>query len=86
MSNGTKPRLPIQPLLAYARYTPGDPNADIASGSDVLAEQIGVTGRTFDRWIAEGSVPYAQADRVCMKLDLHPILVWPEWELELEDA
>lgn len=63
--------LPLQPLLDLLRL-------DEDRWAAQLSERVGVTRRTCDRWAVSGLTP-TTADRVAVALDLHPLVIWPEW-------
>lgn len=62
---------PLLPLIAFAGL---DPTRWAAQ----LADRAGVTRETCHRWMRHG-LSANQADRAAIALDLHPLIVWPEW-------
>lgn len=66
-------RLPLGPLLALAIRGPRTQPGDL--GQRELAELVGVTRRTVNRWAAEG-VPLCSADKAAARLGYHPAEVW----------
>lgn len=68
--------------------------ADIASNGTTLragtaervANVIGVTRRTVQRWQSGQLLNVWNADLVATRLGTHPSLVWPDWQLELDEA
>ncbi len=83
----TYPRLPVDPLLGYARrrFAAGHDRLDrTRSNGDgqisitELAELLNVPGRTMRGWCQRGTVPLHAADRIaCKALRVHPSLIWP---------
>ncbi len=73
-------RYPLEPVYA-------------AAGTDSpcsLAERVGINHRQVHRWRAEGGLTLFAADRVACALNVHPLLLWPEWgevvvDLEAEE-
>lgn len=47
-----------------------------------LAELVGVTRETVQRWARDG-VPAKQVDAVAIAVGSHPVELWPEWERPL---
>jgi lambda repressor-like predicted transcriptional regulator len=43
-----------------------------------LARRTGYTLRTIQRWRIDG-IPYWSADRVAIRLGIHPALIWTDW-------
>lgn len=66
--NPPRPRWPLGPLREVA--------PTIATAE--LARMAGVSRRTAARW-AETGLADVHADRVAVRLGLHPALVWPGW-------
>lgn len=44
----------------------------------ILSDRLHVDRHTVYRWQREGLSVY-QADRVAIRLGLHPVLIWPQW-------
>lgn len=77
-----------QPVLELARLKLGDDgwrpdgtrdDASIVVGSPRLADICGVSQRTVHRWRAGGRMNHYTADRVAIRLGLHPCLIWDDW-------
>ena len=49
---------------------------------EVLAQHIGVTARTVNRWIEAGGVPEDESDRVAVRCGTHPITLWGQAWIE----
>lgn len=63
-------RLPIEPLLAAAN----------APSMEILAEWIGCTSRTMQRWKTHG-VPLRAADAAAVNVGSHPAYIWMnDWD------
>lgn len=62
-----QPRLAVDPLLR--KY------GTVAA----LARASGCPRSSFTRWQREGGIPLFTADRIAIRLRLHPVEVWPEW-------
>ena len=43
-----------------------------------LARRSGYPVRTIQRWKTTG-IPYYSADKLAIKLGLHPANIWPQW-------
>jgi transposase len=44
----------------------------------VIADTVGVSYRTVQRWQRRGLTIW-QADRVACRFGTHPSLIWPDW-------
>ena len=53
-------------------------NAIATPNLSELARRTGYPLRTVQRWRAHG-IPYWSADRVAIRLGLHPSLIWTDW-------
>lgn len=69
-------------MKARRTYDPA-PVLDIATGRGMnhkqLAREVNVTARTVSRWSAGNPLGAAVADRVAVALNLHPVLLWPDY-------
>lgn len=43
-----------------------------------LARRTGYPVRTIQRWTTTG-IPYYSADRLAIRLGVHPAIIWPNW-------
>lgn len=79
-------RLPLQPVIDYLAVVPGhrDHN-DLRGWVAVIAERTGASPRQVHRWHRDG-MTVATADRVCCRLGLHLLLLYPQVYPELEVA
>lgn len=59
------------PILAYFR---GERDLHIA-------RHLGVDHTTIGNWRSGARLMSSTADRVAIRLGLHPINIWPEWEV-----
>lgn len=80
-------RLPFEPLEAYAEQRFGGrvvaSDRDCATWTEasalvVLAEVVGVGRTAVWKWRHNG-LSVEQADRIAVRLGLHPSCLWPEW-------
>ena len=62
-----QPRLAIDPLLR------------MYGSVSALARASGCPRSCLTRWQREGGIPLYTADRLAIRLRLHPVDVWPEW-------
>ena len=51
-----------------------------ASNLSELSRRTGYPLRTIQRWRVDG-IPYTSADRVAVRLGIHPALIWTDWYL-----
>ena len=49
-----------------------------ASNLSELSRRTGYPLRTIQRWRVDG-IPYWSADRVAIRLGIHPALIWTDW-------
>lgn len=69
-------RLPAAPLKDQLLRTKGARSATW----DELAQRVGVSSRTLMRVMAASTLSPCIADRMSIRLGLHPALIWPmEW-------
>lgn len=80
-------RLPLAPLEVRlcahldrrGVHTRGsDPWDPLLVSSEELAELVGVTSRTWNRWRVDG-VPILRADLAAVAIDAHPLDIWPDF-------
>jgi hypothetical protein len=77
-------RLPWAPLERYVLLNTdcSRPIGRWESGLKVdvrsLSEHIGFTHQSIHEWVRSG-VPFYSADEAAIRLDTHPLLIWPEW-------
>lgn len=90
MAQVAPPRLPLRPLENYLRthceQVLREP--DQASGGIeleegrippyILARLFNVSRQSAHRWNLYG-VPYYTADQLCAQLNVHPLLIWPQY-------
>ena len=50
----------------------------VGSNSELLAEVLGVSRRTVQRWRKEG-IPEHYADKLACRIGTHPSLIWETW-------
>ena len=80
MAHAPYPRLPVQPLRAYAvRCGASDSVESICDWLDILP-------RTYQRWATDGGIPINSADRIAISLGRHPAEIWGRayWDLEVK--
>ena len=60
--------------------------SDPEMGSSKMARVLDTTRSTVDRWRSLGLAPHT-ADRVAIRLGLHPAMIWPMWaeDVDLEE-
>jgi hypothetical protein len=83
----------FEPLEKMARqiadlpdYQPGDRSTDkITFNDNTFAMMVGSSPRTLKRWRSEGKIPWLSADQMAIALGLHPILVWGDEWLALDE-
>lgn len=69
-------RLPADPLKDRLLRSKGSRGATW----DELAQRVGVSSRTLMRVMSATTISERVADRMAIRLGLHPILIWPaEW-------
>lgn len=69
----TTTALPFEPLHRYAGM----------ARPQKLADRIGFSARTVQRWITVGTIPWESADAAAIRLGARPSLVWPDiWETQ----
>lgn len=69
-------RLPADPLKDRLLKCKGSRGATW----DELAQRVGVSSRTLMRVMSATTVSECVADRMAIRLGLHPVLIWPlEW-------
>jgi hypothetical protein len=49
-----------------------------------LAEKVGVSRRTWERWKAADRVPWGMADHAAISAGEHPVLIWPDFHSAVE--
>ena len=69
MSTPVQRRLPVKPLMAAAG----------AHSLADLARRCHVHRTEVYRWVRGGGITESQADRVSVRLGLHPGSIWSEW-------
>ena len=82
--------LPLEPLYAIAKVKadlPLTPMEGRGFSDQYFADMIGVSSRAVARWRSQDNrVPWVTADEAATRLGLHPLLVWgDEWLLIDED-
>lgn len=69
-------RLPADPLKDRLLKSKGSRGTTW----DELAQRVGVSSRTLMRVMSATTVSECVADRMAIRLGLHPVLIWPaEW-------
>jgi hypothetical protein len=84
----TQPRVPFENLERYLRGADelmreniNDPDAHLVSAAGI-ALRCGVDRQTVHRWRKEGGIPIFAADRVAIRLGVHPLDIWPTFHSE----
>lgn len=54
---------------------------DVVVSASYLADRLDVSRGTIHRWRREG-VPCRAADRAAITLDVHPVVLWPDYYTE----
>jgi len=69
----------VNPDLGWNQY------AQHQGSTAAIADQLGVSSRTVERWKSAGDMPWLMADRLATALGHHPAELWcEEWrQLEL---
>ncbi len=44
-----------------------------------LARSVGYPVKTVSRWCLGDGLPWIHADRVAVRLGMHPAEIWPQW-------
>lgn len=69
------------------RSYPVEPILEMFDSIDTCAAAFGTEPRTVYRWVQQGGVSVAVADRLAGELGVHPADVWPSWwDDALEDT
>jgi lambda repressor-like predicted transcriptional regulator len=73
-----KQRLPLAPLLGAVGpfYTFVERDRNQYESRAPLAERVGVSRRTVDRWFAARSLPWDMADVAAVAFGFHPLEIW----------
>lgn len=76
------PMFPLAPLLELVeRRLTHAGLRPTAKNTDVIEQLCGISSRTYTRWRMghTAQVPGHVVDRACVRMGLHPGLVYPEW-------
>jgi len=89
MTTTTKSRklrtLPLEPLWKMACTRAGSGEGRESLTVRAFAEATNTNPRMVVRWRKEGALPWPSADRAAIGLGLHPILVWGDQWLRLDE-
>jgi hypothetical protein len=78
---------PIAPLqkIAQQRYA-HENNGEKPFSTRAFAQMINKPPRTVERWVKKGHIPWYAADAAAIALGLHPIMIWPNQWLALDQG
>ena len=68
-------RLPLRALMEYLKI------GEVTT----FAEAVGLSRKSCYRYFAAG-VPLYVADRLAIKVGVHPLEVWPDFHVDLDEA
>lgn len=70
---------PDQPMLAPStaiNYI--DPHGTMTTTE--RADRLGMPRATYYRWIGKPSIGPFEADKIAIRLGVHPVDIWPAWD------
>jgi hypothetical protein len=73
-------------MLGRRGFVPNSSNQDPSRASrEEAAALCGVSTRTWQRWRDERTLPWRAADGVAVRLGLHPLNIWPDFNSVVDD-
>lgn len=79
---------PIQPIVdeVERRWQPLQGSRRLQADITIVGKTAGLLGidrGAVARWLRAGRVSDQWADRCAIRLDLHPVELWPDWLIEV---
>lgn len=83
-----QPKLPFENLERYligadelVRDHVNNPGEHLVSNAGI-ALRCGINRQTVHRWRLDGGIPLFSADRIAIRLGVHPLDIWPSFHTE----